>query len=187
MNWLRRVFLKIAYPFLRVIGKVKIKPKKRRLWGQEIFLIPMIKKGDIILVKAKGELTNLLIGGKYKHALIATGDGYLEAVDPTVRKVTFKHILDHYDYICVCRAEFLVPSEIERMIAFAESQIGKPYDYMFEPNMKAFYCSELATSAIVHAMPYSNTWSQRDIFGVKTTMPDDFRNATDKFKTVIER
>jgi len=179
--------LKTLYPILRLIGKIRFAPKKRRLWGQEMYLMPLINKGDIILVKARGELTNSLIGGKYKHTLIFCGDGYIEAVDPCVRKVTFKHILDHYDEICICRAEFLVKSEIERMIAFAEKQVGKPYDYMFEPNMKAFYCSELATAAIVHAMPYSNTWSQRDIFGVKITMPDDFRQATDKFRVVIER
>lgn len=187
MNWFRRMFLFGANPFLKVIGKLKITPKKRRLWGQELYLMPMIRKGDILLVRARGELTNCLIGGKYKHVLIATGDGYIEAVDPCVRKVTFKYILDHYDYICVCRPKFMVPSEIDRMIEFAVSQIGKPYDYYFEPNVKAYYCSELATASISHSMPYSNTWSNRDIFGVMTTMPDDFRLASEKFRVVIER
>lgn len=156
-------------------------PKERAINYRHIYaLMKAAKLGDVLLTRSKGELTNWLIPGEYKHAALFAGENtVIEAVGAGVREVYLEDFCASKDKILLLRPMINSP---EMAVIRAKRLVGKPYDYGFEPNEKAFYCAELITYV------YNNSnFTNRTTLGVLTTLPDDFRLATSKFVQVTEQ
>jgi hypothetical protein len=135
-------------------------------------LRPMLRPGDVLLVRAEGKLTAALLPGFWAHAALYLGNrsdleglglnsypavarhlpaldraaepfgGVIEAISPCVLLNGLEHCL-HADHVVVLRPN-LPPAEITSAIAEAFGHLGKAYDFEFDFNVSTrLVCTEL--------------------------------------------
>lgn len=178
---LRTLVLDLIEPVLKWINKVHAPWTHKKITRKMIKqILAVLRPGDIICSTAYGEFTNILIAGKYKHAVIYIGSKtIIEAVNPLVRPLSIYQFLMTKDKVVVCRKKNYDAKICNEAITIAQSAVGKPYDYDFElpldrtkPN-KAFYCAELVWWSYFKADPLME-FKLREVWGVQTVIPDDF-------------
>lgn len=184
---LRKLLLESLIPLSTVIGKIKI-PHHHRTNDITVQQVSFIAQhGDVLLSRNQYELTNLFIEGFYKHAAISITIGgikfVLEAVAPLVRIVPLDWWVLHHDFVRVLDPTFLTPDQKLAYPFHALRLIGRPYDYCFEPGIKALYCAEAVTWAINEEYKGDSPWKHREYLGVDTTLPQDFSDSS-KFRCV---
>ena len=176
-------------PLSKLTGHIYLAPKSRAIKAHHIVnaVDVILRPGDVLLTYAKGELTNYFIEGEYKHVAMYCGDGVIvEAVGTGVRAEAFDEFCSSKDKIAILRASFCSAEVCLKAVESALNQIGKSYDYAFEPNEKAFYCAELAAYAYQCATDFKSPFVVREIMGVETVLPDDFKLAVKKFDLIAE-
>lgn len=176
-------------PISKLVGKIHFAPKQRCIKASDVFILKnILLPGDVILTFSLGELTNKFIEGEYKHcAMYAGQERIIEAVGSGVRGESLEDFCSSKDLIGVFRAKFGDEDTARRAVQFAEGQIGRPYDYTFEPNEDAFYCAELIAKAYDVATDGRTPFKYREVMGVITVLPIDFKLATKKFDQITER
>jgi uncharacterized protein YycO len=181
-------FIKLLRPISILVGKIYIAPKKRAIKASHIISMQdVLKVGDIILTYSKGELTNLLLDGDFKHCAMYIGSGTIvEAVGKGVTTQCFEDFCASKDRIAIMRALFCSRAEAQAASRFALFQEGKPYDYNFEPNEDAFYCAELIAESYKEATKDTSPFVKRQVMGVDTVLPNDFFTARKKFDLIMD-
>lgn len=185
---LRRFLIRFLTPLNKHLGEIYIAPKYREIkFHHTVEIFRHLKAGDVLLSYSRGELTNFFIDGEYKHCAIYDGDGHvIEAIGKGVRAVTVDQFCEAKDKIAVLRPMFCGVDVCISAVTIALAKIGTPYDYLFEPNEKAFYCAELVAYAYSLAMQGQSPFKPRFIMGINTILPIDFKNASTKFETILE-
>lgn len=189
LSQLHMLLTKSLAPVSKLVGRIHLAPKSRAIKAHHIVnaIDVILRPGDVIIAYAKGELTNVFIEGEYKHAAMYCGDGIIvEAVGDGVRAEAFDEFCSSKDRIAIIRASFCSAEVCLKAVESALNQIGKSYDYAFEPNEKAFYCAELVAYAYQCATDFKSPFVVREIMGVETVLPDDFKLAVKKFDLIAE-
>ncbi|MNS14366.1 hypothetical protein D3C72_459840 [compost metagenome] len=109
-----------------------------------------LKPGDVLLRRTEGTSGNLFIPSWWKHAAVYTGDGYVvEATFNGVKKTPIDQFFAEGDHAMVVRAKGVTPEKQAQAAAYAEAQIGKPYDFDvdFDDDSRVT-CTELADQAV---------------------------------------
>lgn len=186
--WFRRTFLKIALPVTRLVGKVhspySIKLIKASEYRQAL---EILKPGMVFLTHTFGELSSALIPGDFKHGAIYVGDRQIvEATGEGVHKTDLIDFMLSKDVIAIVEPLFCDEEHMANAAMWALTQIGSPYDYDFMSNNKAFYCFELTYAAYQEAMNGESPWLLSDFWGIPTVMGDDFLNARNKWRIVLD-
>lgn len=186
--YLRRVVIRIVTPFSKIVGKIYMAPHAREISFEDYAdIIDVIMPGDVLLSYSKGEMTNYLIPGQYKHCAMFVGrTRIVEAVGGGVHTELLSKFLSSKDRIAILRPRFCDQFQATDAAAAALNAIGKPYDFSFEPNEKAFYCAELILYCYNRVLGNRCDFVRRDIFGVQTVLPQDYKDAKDKFGVVAE-
>ena len=189
MDSFRRYLIRTLQPISKFLGHIYLAPKSRQIRFNDITAIYSVAKiGDVILSFSKGELTNFFIDGEYKHCGIYDGDGHvIEAIGKGVQETPLPDFCANKDKIAILRPMFSGNVEAIIAVTIASAEVGKPYDYLFEPNERAFYCAELVAYCYNKAMGGDSPFVPRTIMGVETVLPVDFKLADKKFKLVMER
>lgn len=135
----------------------------------------LVKPGDVLLSRTLGELTNYFIPGFYSHAAIMVQNQQIvEAVGDGVRQIPLGKFLMDKDFVGVFRYRFGAPARNVWAARVAETYVGHAkYDFEFEIGDDEFYCSELVWHAYKETYP-NLKFTKREVFGVKTVLPDDF-------------
>lgn len=185
---LRKTVLTCLYPATIFLGYLKVPFLKRRITDEDANMaLGLARHGDIVVSRTRGELSNLLISGFWKHAGLVIELGgrkfVIEAVNPLVRMVPLDWWMLHHDYAQILRPCFLTPQQTEAWPMLTIPLIGRKYDYMFEPGNKAYYCAEIITWAIMKVYGENCPWTHRETLGVDTTLPQDFANSS-KFEVI---
>jgi hypothetical protein len=184
---IRDYIFRAAIPISKAIGHLYIAPKYRKIRAHHIESMEfIIESGDVVLSFSHGELSNYFIEGDYKHSAICSGGKIIEAVGPGVRVVEVEDFCASKDRICILRPLFCSSAEAKSAGSIAASMVGKPYDFLFEPGNKSFYCAELIQYAYQTAMGQLSPFIPREIMGVQTVLPNDFNLANTKFLQVAE-
>lgn len=185
----RRYLIRALKPISVLAGHLYIAPKYRAIKASDVIDISNnLRIGDVILTYSKGELTNYLIEGEFKHCAMYIGSGnIIEAVGKGVRVIDFESFAASKDRIAVVSPKFCDENTAKMAANFALFQEGKPYDYSFEPNEDAFYCAELIAEAYQVATGDNSPFILRTVMGVETVLPNDFYLARKKFDLIIER
>lgn len=127
MTWFGDIYLATTPP------KVKAKDIRK--------LLELLQPGDIICRRYIYYLDAYFIKGKYSHSgIIINREMMIHSIAEGV------DYIDIIDYTKDCDGFILLrPNiDIQRSIAFAKRQVGKPYDFLFDKSEKdAFYCHEL--------------------------------------------
>jgi len=133
-----------------------------------------------------GEAGNLFIPGHFSHAAYCKGDNQIiEAVGVGVRETDFFDFFLGKDHIMLLRPIFASDEEKKLATEYCISKIGLPYNVSFKFSLddKKFYCCEIIYKAYKYANPES-PFKLRRTLGVDTVVPDDFLNASSKWKVI---
>ena len=190
MEALRRFLIRLLRPVSEVAGKLHIAPHERDIQAHDVMdLEQHLRPGDVILSYTKGEMTNYLIEGEYKHCAMYIGSGeIIEAIRAGVTIRDFEDFCASKDKIAICRPIFCTATESENAAKYARrNYVGRPYDYYFEPGTKLMYCAELIMHAYLCACSGTSPFLPREVMGVKTVLPVDYKLATKKFTVIRER
>lgn len=86
----------------------------------------------------------------------------IEAIGDAVQKVTLDQFRSrNTNQIWVGRLKVSDPKSLKQIVDYAEAQIGKPYDAVFEMKPDRFYCSELVYEA------YRFAFKGREVFALR--------------------
>jgi hypothetical protein len=113
-------------------------------------LVSQLKPGDVLLRRTEGTSGNLFIPSWWKHAAVYTGDGYVvEATFDGVKKTPIDKFFAEGDHVMALRAKSMTPEMQAQASAYAEAQVGKPYDFdvNFDDDAR-LSCTELADQAV---------------------------------------
>ena len=175
--------LRVVTPITIWIGQRHLPFTRKNINGGDFLAIDhILQVGDVLVTKTHGELSNLLIPGHWSHAMIYIGNGLVvEAVGKGVVRNPLASAVLSKDEICILSPMFATEEQKEMAAAFAENQVGFPYDYDFKGNNQAFYCSELIYAAYNEATNGETPFKLRDSMGVPTAIPDDIYLANKKW------
>lgn len=185
---LRRLLLKLAYPFLKGASGIHMPFTHKKITGRDYYAIRnRLRPGTIFVTKIYGELTGLIIPGKYSHAAIycpvqmSPDEMVMEAEGEGVIQTDLVSFIMGKDKILVLDPG--LPDEVMfRAAEIATEQLGDPYDYSFEfhiSGQRAFYCSELVWWSYEKAcaeFKVESPFKPRLTLGVPTVTPDDIAN-----------
>lgn len=181
---IRAAILNVLYPVIRLVGDLNIGPRYRWVkYAKALAATQLLAEGDVLCTFAAGELTNLFIGGLYKHSGIYIKGRVLESTRDGVHFTNVFDFLMSKDEFCVVRPSF--PFSLGRLVISAYKYQGMPYDYFFEPGLKAFTCAELVGQVLADSAGKEIPFTKRKILGVLTIHPTDFVEAKDKFTRVF--
>lgn len=202
------VFAKVVNAISLTIGKINWKTK-RILTDQEVSTVKEKLKKDyyIILTRHSGHLSayaislaHLFLSGKigyYGHALMnledeVTGDGdyrFIEATGTGVHYSSFDEAIDSQtSAVALLKPKALTLREWTDVMDYAKTQLGKPYDTLFDiTNDKALSCVELVRVALQIMPTYEQDFADFEarIKKGKNFDPETFRECTD-FEVVWE-
>jgi hypothetical protein len=147
----------------------------------------LLQTGQVILSRADGNFTNLLIPGFWTHVgMVTENNTVIEAVTHGVREVDLYTFFLGKDHVCLLDCNYLTPSEKLTASRWACKQAGKPYDFgMALGGMASFFCSELVYFAQTFANP-NIPFVPRTVLGVETIAPNDFWAASKYYKVVFQ-
>lgn len=184
----QKLFLKISEPVCKLLAKIHWPFMFRKIeFGQVLNIEHNIEVGDVLLSRVNGEFSNILIPGKYKHAAIYVGDGWIiEAVLDGVRLSYLPDFMMTKDKIGLFKPQFANPEQRQWAADWAIGQVGKAYDYTFRSDNDRFYCFELTFAAYREALKGDSPWELREHYGVPTVVADDFIYAIEKWKCELE-
>lgn len=187
---IRRVLLWSMHPAIRLLGKVSVRwPWSKRLLSEsdKAAIRESLAVGDVLLTRKRGEVSNWLIPGDfYTHAaMVLSPHKYIgEAVDPYVRMIPLELFLEDKDYVLVLRPVYSEHQKEQAVDKFL-AQLGSPYDWYFEANVAAMYCSEAIVAAYWDVTGEFLSKPSR-ILGELTHIPAGFANS-DKLRVVCRR
>ena len=188
--FIRRVILNVLHPLIVWYGDLDW-PFSRRKVNGKIYrrayskLVP----GDIIVTRKRGEPTNVFIPGFYTHSMMYVGDAnVVEATSLGVHETDVLDALMSKDHFAILRPKFCSQVEMKLIANKAKELKSKniKYDYSFELDNEAFYCSELIYFCYKSVLQNKFPFDMRETLGVKTVTPQDYYNAIKKFYRVLE-
>ncbi|MEI7452522.1 MAG: YiiX/YebB-like N1pC/P60 family cysteine hydrolase [Candidatus Falkowbacteria bacterium] len=149
------LFKKILSQVVFLILVTKITRRKNRLGKKDYFAAKeIIKPGDLVLVGGFRTVSGFFMGKTFTHSLLYIGDGQCIHADADgVDTITFAELFLAYDTMVILRAkiEYDYEAVIQKVITFAKSQIGKPYDFYLEHRRDRYFCTQLINVAFKNA------------------------------------
>lgn len=144
---MKNIFYKPWKRTLTFLGDIMFAIRPPKVRAKHIRdLLKLAKKGDIICRKYIYHLDNYYIPNKYTHSGIVEDDMMIHSVIEGVERV------DVIDFIKDCDGFIILrPScNIEKMIDYAKSKIGLPYDVWIDgKDDSSFYCHELTAKSLI--------------------------------------
>ena len=183
---IRLFLLRFLRPLIIFLGNVHMPFSRKKIKGRHYLAVKgLIKPGMVIVTNTHGELTSALIPGKWSHTGIYVGnDMVIEATGSGVVKTDLITFMLTKDEITLVSPIFADSMQRLRAAQHAEYFVGKSYDYDFNPNNDAFYCSELVIACYSKAFNNELPFEVRERFGTETVTPDDIVLAERKWLKV---
>lgn len=184
---LRLKILNFVMPISKWIAKIHAPFTHKEVNGQHFFsILPYLKPGAVFLSYKRGELANGFIPGEFSHAAIYGCTNIVNingksldihyVVEATMGGVVMTDLISFMtskDRVCLLYPNFCDDEDMVKALGYAGRCIGYPYDFLFDPGDKAFFCSELIQKAYDYSIP-GCSFTTRKRFGVETVIPDDF-------------
>ena len=173
----RRRFLRAVRPVTRLLDRVNLRIGRPTLQGDLYHAaLAALQAGDIVLTRTAWRPSNVLLPGRWTHALMVVGDGVLvEATLPRVRTTWLVDVWCSASEVLIVRPNFLTDEQRATAAAAARGMVGIPYDLEFHPGPNELYCSELVYNAMLVASADTPDLRTREL-GVLSIRPDALAN-----------
>jgi hypothetical protein len=114
-----------------------------------------LQPGDFIMSFMEGRPTNMFLSGApYTHlGVVVHGDNIVEAVSAGVQVLSLQDFVHDKHRLLVLRAPGLTSTDRETMVRCAMNLVGRPYDFSFEVDTTALYCTEIALHCLRSVRP----------------------------------
>lgn len=174
---LRIWLLNILTPIQKIMSKLgNPEPKVSAHFTENI--IKQLEDGDLLFSRENWKLTNLFVPGYWGHVATYRGGKIIEAVGSGVRQENVHRWFYQKDSIAVFRP--ILRKELRGCIgAVCLAEVGRPYDYHFIADNKAFYCSELYVWAYNQFVGLDQQLYFERRWGAETSTPQDLYDIAD--------
>ena len=160
----------------RLFKPIKLNP-------EEITALNKLMPATIILTNTKGYLSNLFIEGRWDHAMIVSFDStVVEATSKGIIRRGIVDALSDKSHFAVVHPSFAKRHEMFSAASYANSLVGKEYDFEFASDNDKYYCSELISAAYVYACGRFPT-DYDSILGMPVVRPQHIFDSPDFFCT----
>ena len=179
--------LKLVKPFVIWLGHQRLKLKVSKFDVLDLAQLRMhIKPGDILLTTTWGESSNLLNWGTWKHALMYIGDDkVIEAVGAGVIFNTIDKVTVGKYRVLALTSKVHRQTQIHQAIKNMRSRVGREYDYSFNLNNDADYCSESIWLSYTQAAPIKLKY--QTIGDLHIVKPNHFKEDKDVWQIVYRK
>lgn len=127
----------------------------------------MVQPGDLILVGTHSRLSCFAIRGPVTHVLLCVEKRrVIHAMGDGVEETGLDFIFKIYDTFILLRPKNAPSDQIQEMITFARSQLGKPFDFDFEAGTEKFFCSQLVNNSYHNAGFHTGVLNNEASYGV---------------------
>jgi len=176
--WFRKTFLATVQPVIKWLGKTHVPTSVKVVKDSDLeACIAIWRPGDILLSYVAGQATDLIIAGPWRHAaLVVDSKRVLQSTADGVHLVMADDFFLTKDAVCLLRPKFATPEQSSAALAWALSQVGKPYDYQLSPGLAAFYCSELVYDSYAETLSEACPLKTHEVLDVPVYEPSDFFN-----------
>jgi len=187
---MRKLFVIFATWISKLIGMIAMPYIKKKMDGRDYYeALKKVKPGMVFLTRVDGYLSNSFIPGYWKHAAIyCNHDGnhpcVIEATSEGVAETDLITFLMTKDVAAIYYPKFADPKMMRLASDMAHKLVGRPYDYAFQTDNEAFYCSEVIWYAYNKATNGKSPFELRETLGQQTAIPQDIANATKKWDKV---
>lgn len=132
-----------------------------------------LKAGDVVLVGGKRRFSSLVIRGPVTHAMLYIGSRrFIHAVVDGIEIDSLHAVFCEYDTLVILRPIDVDKKKIKKALRYALSRVGVPFDFEFNNNPEALYCSEL----ICKVFKYADIKTGLNISGKSAIHPTKFVN-----------
>jgi len=149
------IFQKMLSQVVFIILVTKITNRKNHLKKEDYENAKeIVHLGDLVLVGGFRTVSGFFMGKTFTHSLLYIGNGECVHADADgVDTITFAELFLAYDTMLILRPKIKHNREeiIRKAIAFAKSQIGKPYDFYLEHRRDRYFCTQLINVAFKQA------------------------------------
>jgi hypothetical protein len=114
----------------------------------------LIQRGDLVLVGGFRAISGLFMGKFFTHSLLYVGQGECIHADADgVDTISFQELFSAYDTLIILRPKINDNYEetIDKVIDFAQKQMGKPYDFYLEHRHDRYFCTQLINDSFKDA------------------------------------
>lgn len=151
-TWIRKSFLyRWLAKFLTWFGDIRIELEPPATRARNFRkLMSLAEPGDILCRKYDCYLDSVFIEGEYTHSgILSHKDQIIHSIAEGVEKIDIlDFVLDTEGFILL-RPKYDTENSIACAVKFAENQLGKPYDFLFEKKeSETFYCHELTAKSL---------------------------------------
>jgi len=149
------IFKRILSQVLFIILVTKITLRRNHLRDHDyLSASELIQAGDIVLVGGFRSVSGLFMGKFFTHSLLYIGNGECIHADADgVDTISFQELFSNYDNLTILRSQIKenYAATIAAVIAFAQKQIGKPYDFYLEQSRDRYFCTQLIVESFEKA------------------------------------
>jgi uncharacterized protein YycO len=178
---IRFILFLVLNPLFRFIGNIEMPYSIKKCNGKTYYDIVKLKlrPGSIFLTKIEGELVDLVIPGKIKHAAMYIGnEQVVEAVGGGVRKVDLVSFVTSKDHIYVLEPNIVKDKKaiMEEAAKYVLKKVGEEYDFSLTASKHKFYCSKLewfGYNYACHTYKHQILFNPRVVLGVPMVTPED--------------
>jgi len=156
----------------------------RHFWceGSHKQIHRFIYPGMVILTRKRHEFSNLLIPGYWTHAaMIISNEHIVEATIRGVIKTKISELLKFVDDFVILRPAFCTSKGMVKASNHAIEAMGIPYNFTFNHENKAFYCSQLVHWAYQLSVRRNISSTNRKII-----IPNSLYEARDQWEVVLK-
>jgi len=151
-QWIRKSFIyKLLAKFLTWFGDIRVELKPPATRARHFRkLLTLVEPGDVICRKYDSYLDSMFISGEYTHSgIVSHKETMIHAIAEGVEKIDIlDFVLDTEGFILL-RPKYDREQNVINALSFAEKQLGKPYDFLFEKEEEnTLYCHELTAKSL---------------------------------------
>ena len=139
--------------FLTIFGDIMLSTSPPLTRAKHIRnAMEMVRPGDILCRRFDCYLDGYFIPGKYTHSgIMIDGTTMIDATAEGVQKKDLIDFIKDTDGFIILRPKYESEDQKNRVIAFSLSQIGTPYDFVFQDGNNAYYCHEFTATCLKEA------------------------------------